>query len=152
MVIELIDEKDVYIALHDKIKNFFLKNLNEIENGLVRSHECEAIFQNTKIKKGGMEADICCEKDDSIVIIEIKTMREGRSKSISILNQIKKYIEFMKKHEYAKGKKVRGIILAYDDILAHNISEALEQDAEECGDVKLKIYAFTDSCFKIIEL
>lgn len=148
MSLQTVNQDDIKISLHDKIKNYFLENLEKIEDNLVQCRECEEIFGDSKLKKDGKEADICCTKDNSIVIIEIKTMCDSRSSSLSTLEQIKGYIEFIKNNEYAKGKVIRGVILAYDNLLAHNISELLKEDIKEYGDITLKTYNWTELVFK----
>lgn len=106
------------ISFERDLRDFLLNKLSAIEDGLT------LFEQGVEYKLSTGRADILCyDKDNGIVVVELKVGETG----IETYGQIKMYIAAVEK-DVAKGKKVRGIIIAkgFDDKLVITASRDRE--------------------------
>lgn len=118
------NEFEISLSMERDLQNFLLSDLNQIEKGL-------------KLYEGGKEfqidvgrIDILAQsKNSDFVVIELKA---GKAKDDAI-GQLLGYMGFVSE-KIAKGKKVRGYIIAND------FEERLKYAVKNLPDIKLKAY------------
>ena len=124
---EVIDESvdyEISLSMERDLQTFLLSDLNQIEKGL-RLFEGGKEFQ---IDVGRIDI-LAQAKNNDFVVIELKA---GKAKD-DALGQILGYMGFINE-KIAKGKKVRGYIIAND------FEERLKYAVKNIPNVKLKAY------------
>lgn len=120
-------------ALEHHLRDFLAKDVTLIEPGMILFAEIEGI-DGVEVPMGGSRAAdiLAVDPAGNLVVIELKVSR-GHEKTVG---QLLRYIGFAKR-EYAKGRKVRGIIVASE--ISNDLRLAVEP-LQDALDVRLMKY------------
>ncbi|HET6895242.1 MAG TPA: endonuclease NucS domain-containing protein [Candidatus Baltobacteraceae bacterium] len=123
-------------ALENHLRDFLAKNVSLIEPGMKLFTEIEGI-DGVEVPMGGnRSADlVTVDAGGNLVVVELKVSR-GHEKTVG---QLLRYVGFTAR-EYAKGRKVRGIIVASE--LSSDLCLAVEP-LRPALDVRLMKYKLT---------
>lgn len=121
-------------ALEHHLRDFLAKDVTLIEPGMVLFSEIEGI-DGVEVPMGGSRAAdiLTVDAAGNLVVVELKVSR-GHEKTVG---QLLRYIGFVQR-EYAKGRKVRGIIVASE--FSNDLRLAIEP-LKDALDVRLMKYA-----------
>uniref|UniRef100_E6Q0S2 Endonuclease NucS C-terminal domain-containing protein n=1 Tax=mine drainage metagenome TaxID=410659 RepID=E6Q0S2_9ZZZZ len=120
-------------ALENHLRDFLAKDVTFIEPGMRLFTEIEGI-DGVEVPMGGNRAAdlLLIDGSGSLVVVELKVSR-GHEKTVG---QLLRYIGFAKR-EYAKGRKVRGVIVASE--ISNDLRLAVEP-LKDALDVRLMRY------------
>ena len=116
------------ISLERDLEEYIARNLNQIENGLV-VYSKEGITGRQFTTEVGRIDLLATDKSGNFVVIELK----AGIASHSVIGQILEYISWVRQN-LAKGKEVRGIIIADD------FDKKLKYASSETTNILLKQY------------
>jgi RecB family endonuclease NucS len=121
-------------ALEHHLRDFLANDVTLIEPGMRLFTEVEGI-DGVEVPMGGSRAAdiLAVDSAGDLVVVELKVSR-GHERTVG---QLLRYIGFTKR-EYAKGRNVRGIIVASE--ISHDLRLAVEP-LKDALDVRLMKYA-----------
>jgi hypothetical protein len=121
-------------ALESHLRDFLAKDITRIEPGLRLFDEIEDVDGVEVPMGGGRSADlVVLDAKNNILVIELKVNRGV----YAVIGQLLRYIGYTSKH-YAKGRTVRGMVIAAD--ISDDLRIACEPLLDAGMDVSLKRY------------
>jgi hypothetical protein len=113
--------------LEENFENILSERLDDLEEGLT------LVRRQYSIPVGRIDL-FCTDKDNNLVVIELKKFD---ARNYSIIDQISRYMGYIKDKVAKENQKVRGIIVV------GNVDEKLKYSAKAIPDLQVKTFKFS---------